>query len=37
MAVFRHPATDVRNPVCGPLFFPLFAFFQFKLRPLYEG
>ena len=22
MAVFRHPATDVRNAVCGPLFLP---------------
>ena len=26
MAVFRHPATDVRNAACGPFFLPADCF-----------
>ena len=28
MAVFRHPATDVRNAVCGPLLLSAFRLFS---------
>ena len=30
MAGFRHPVTDVRNAVCGPLF--LFAIYLFSVQ-----